>query len=43
MIEQLDPALVIEEHDRIGSRIEHSLEFAFQTLGSLLLRLGDSK
>jgi hypothetical protein len=43
MIEQLDPPFVIEKHDRIGSRIEHGLELAFQTLGSLLLRLGDSK
>lgn len=43
MIEQIDAAFVIEQHDRIDSRVEHCLEFALQALGALFLGLGDSK
>ena len=40
VVEQLDAALMIEQHDRIDRRIEHRLEFAFQTLRAFFLRFG---
>ena len=43
VVQQLDAAFVIEQHDRVDRRIEHGLEFAFQALRPLLLRLGDSQ
>ena len=43
VIQQLDAALVIEQHDRVDRRIEYSLEFPFQPMRPLLLRLRDSQ
>jgi hypothetical protein len=43
MVQQFDAPFMIEQHHRISCCIEHRLELALQTLGPLLLRLGDSK
>ena len=43
VVQQLDAPFVIEQHDRVDRRIEHRLEFSFQSLRPLLLRLGDSQ
>ena len=43
VVEQLDAALVIEEHDRVHGRVEHSLEFALETLRPFFLGFGNSQ
>ena len=43
MVEQLDAALVIEQHDCIDRGIEHRLELPLQPVCPLFLRLGDSQ
>ena len=37
MIQQLDPPLVIEQHDRVHRRVEYGLKFPFQAVRPLLL------
>ena len=43
MIEQFDPALVIEQHDRVDGGVQHGLELALQPLRAFFLRLGNSQ
>ena len=43
MVEQLDPPLMIEQHDRIDCSVEDRLKLAFQPVGPLLLKLRDSQ
>ena len=43
VIQQLDPSLVIEQHDRIHRRVEYRLKLPFQPVRPLLLKLRDSQ
>jgi hypothetical protein len=43
MIEQLDPPLVVEQHDRVDCSVKHGLELPLQAVCPLFLRLGDAQ
>ena len=43
VVQQLDAAFVIEQHDRVHRRVEDRLKLAFQPVRPLLLKLRDSQ